>query len=117
MLVSEAQVQLWIKITNWESPDRSLKLYLGDQLLTSMIRLRKLLGNFNEQIPRAFLKTVNQNKTQVYIQKLDEYIHSYFNQLQIIIKEKSDLLVKMTRKEWKSYVHSRVSYFVKPPLS
>lgn len=70
MLVSEAQVQLWIKITNWESPDRSLKLYLGDQLLTSMIRLRKLLGNFNEQIPRAFLKTVNQNKTQVCIQNL-----------------------------------------------
>lgn len=109
MLVSEAQVQLWIKITNWESPDRSLKLYLGDQLLTSMIRLKKLLGNFNEQIPRAFLKTVNQNKTPVCAQKPDEYIHSYYNQLQIIIKEKSDLLVKMTRKEWKSYVHSRVS--------
>ena len=67
-----------------------------------MIRLRKLLGNFNDQIPRAFLKTVNQNKTQVCTQKPDEYIHSYYNQLQITIKEKSDLLVKRTRKEWKS---------------
>ena len=72
MLVSEAQVQHWIKMTNWESPDRSLKLYLGDQSLTSMTRLWKLLDNFNEQIPRAFLKTINQNKTQVCTQKLDE---------------------------------------------
>ena len=31
MLASEGQAQHWMKIINWENPERSLELQLGDQ--------------------------------------------------------------------------------------
>lgn len=31
MLASEGQVQHWMKIINWENPEKSLELQLGDQ--------------------------------------------------------------------------------------
>ena len=31
MIASEEQAQHWMKTTNWENPERSLELQLGDQ--------------------------------------------------------------------------------------
>lgn len=54
------------------------------------MQAQEIARHFNEQIPRAFLKTVNQNKTQVYIQKLDEYIHSYSINFRCVLKKSAE---------------------------
>ena len=56
-----------------------------------MIRPGQSLGNFTEQIPRAFSKPVDWKTIQAFTQKSDEPVHDYYNQFQIVFKENSGL--------------------------
>lgn len=64
-LVGEGQAHNWMKTANWENPERSIKLQLGDQpadLLydQACVITTQLPGS----IPSAFPKPVDWNKTQ-----------------------------------------------------
>ena len=84
------------------------------------------MRRLHQVIPTAFPKPVDWNKIHACTQKSDNPVHDYYNQLQIVLKENSNLLsdvdsiwvsvismfinglnwvlsflVKRTRKEWK----------------
>lgn len=75
-----------MKTANWENSERSLELKLGDQLTN----LYDQAWAIARPLHWAFPKRVDQNKIQACIQKSDEPVHNYYNQLQIL-KENSGL--------------------------
>ena len=76
-----------MKTANWENPERPLELQPGNHPLTCWAIPRRL----HQAIARAFPKPVDWNKTQVCAKTPDEPTYGYYNLLQIVFKENSDL--------------------------
>ena len=73
-----------MKTANWENPEMSLELQLGDQP-TNLLhdQVRDMAKRLHRAILRAFPKPVDWNKLQACIQKSEETVHNYYNRLQI----------------------------------
>ena len=72
MLVSEDQTQHWMTTANWESPERSLELQLGDQPTNLVYNQPWAITRWcHWTIPRAFPKPAPWNKIQACTQKSD----------------------------------------------
>ena len=75
MLLGEGQAQHYMKTTNWESPERSLELQLGDQPPSLLyIQAQAIARQLHQAIPRASPKSINWNKTQACTQKSDDQL-------------------------------------------
>ena len=71
MLVSESQGQHWMKTSNWENPERSLKLQLGDQLSSLLYdQTLAIARRLHQAILSAFPKPIDWSKIQACTQKI-----------------------------------------------
>ena len=91
MLAGEGQVQNWIKIVNWESPEKALEFQLSqpptllyDQACTTAKRYILTFWGL-------LSKLVSWNKIQACTQKPAKYVQDYYSRLQIVFKQNSGL--------------------------
>lgn len=63
------------------------------RLLSLYDQAQAIPGRLHHIVPGVSLKPADWNKIQAHTQKSDETVHDYYNQLHIIFKENSDILL------------------------
>ena len=92
MLVSEDQVQHWMKTVSRGKPERSLEVQPWDQPTNLLYDQAQAINKWlHWAIPRAFPKPVDWNKIQACTQKSDEPVYDSYNRFHIIFKANSGL--------------------------